>query len=195
MMFDKIIVLMITISLAGGIINGRLSEVSSAALSSCNKAAELVIMLVGPMALWSGLMRIAEKSGITAALSRIISPVTKLLFKGISTKSRALKAVSMNITANLLGLGNAATPTGIEAVKALNEDGNYKNRNTAMLVVLNTASIQLIPTTVASIRLAHGSAEPFAVLLPILLVSFSSAAVGCIAVSVLFGKEASYASD
>lgn len=188
-MFDKVIVFLMSISLAGGIINGRLADISTAALGSCSKAVEVIIMLAGPMALWSGLMRIAEKSGITSALSRLISPVTALLFRGIRSDSRARKAVSMNITANLLGLGNAATPTGIEAAKALDESGKHRSRNIAMLVVLNTASIQLFPTTVASIRLAHGSAEPFAVMIPILIVSFVSAAVGCIAVTALFGRK------
>lgn len=188
-MLEIIMLLLILASIAGGYINGTMSEVSAAAIGSCSKAVELIIFLAGPMALWTGMMRIAEKCGITGFVCKLVSPVIGLLFKGIDSESRAGKAIGMNLTANLLGLGNAATPTGIEAVKELDRSPAYRRRNIAMLVVLNTASIQLLPTTIASIRLAHGSAEPFAIMLPVLAVSFASAAAGCLAVWALYEKE------
>ncbi len=191
-MLGAIILIMMIASVAAGLVNGSIHEVSAAAVSSCTRAVELVIFLSGTMALWGGLMRIAEKCGITKTVCKLISPVTRLLFKGLDKNSEAAQAVSMNLSANLLGLGNASTPLGIKAAKALSAPtARHKKRNTAMLVVLNTASIQLIPTTMAAIRLAHGSESPFDITLPVLATSLVSAAAGCIMVGVLYMKEQS----
>lgn len=186
-MLGILITILIISSVICALFTGNLSEVSASALGSCNKAVELVLYLAGSMALWGGLMRIAERSGITAAVCRILRPVTKFLFKDIEKDPDAHIAVSMNIAANLFGLGNAATPLGIAAAKALNSDCSpHSVRNTAMLVVLNTASIQLIPTTIGAMRLAHGAQSPFDITLPILAVSLISAAAGCLAVYALY---------
>lgn len=183
-----IVVLMLT-SVFTGIYTGRLSEVSAAALESCTDAVELTLLLAGSMALWGGLMKVAEKSGITKALGKITAPIVGKLFPTIKNDPKAQNAVTMNITANLLGLGNAATPLGISAAKELNKSRSpFAKRNTAMLVVLNTASIQLIPSTIGAMRLAHGAKDPFDVTLPILIVSLLSAAAGCIMVSALYIK-------
>jgi len=189
-MIGKLIVILMIISILFGAAEGNLDKVSAAALSSCSSAVELIITLAGSMALWGGVMKVAEKSGITSLCAKLLSPLTGFLFKGIEKNPAAEKAVNMNIIANLFGLGNAATPLGIAAVKELNKaNDRYARRHTAMLVVLNTASIQLIPTTIAAIRMAHGAVSPFDITLPILVTSFVSAAVACITAHALYLPE------
>ncbi len=172
---------LISVSVIVGIITGNISEVSNAAIDSGTKAAQLSLALLGTMGLWGGLMRIAEKSGLTNVISKLFRPVAKFLFKGISPDSEAFRAISMNITANLLGLGNAATPLGIDAMKKLEKadnPGETASRNMIMLAVLNTASIQILPTTVAALRLAYGSQTPLDILPAVLLTSLCSVCVG-----------------
>ena len=111
-------------------------------------------------------MKIAQKSGLTQALGKVLSPLTKRLFKGLDLKGEAIQAVCMNIIANFLGLGNAATPLGIKAVCAMKKEENAKSAtdNMVTFVVLNTASFQLIPTTVALLRMKNGATAPFDIL-------------------------------
>lgn len=168
---------LILLSVVFGIMNGQMSEVTNAALEECTTAVTLFLSLIGVMALWSGLMNVAVKSGATNFITRLFRPIAKLLFKGLDPNSKAFHAISMNMTANLLGLGNAATPLGLEAMSELEKEN--KGRKTAsnhmvMLVVINTASIQLIPTTIAALRLKHGSASPFEIIPAILLASVFS---------------------
>ena len=135
------------------------------------------------MCMWGGLMRIAEKSGLTELLAHGFKPVLKPLFKGLDMNGRAFHAICMNITANLLGLGNAATPLGLEAMRRLEQEehtGDTTSRNMVIFVVLNTASITLIPTTAASLRLKHGSAAPMEILPCVLITSACALAVGLI---------------
>ena len=171
----------IILSVFVGIVTGNISNVSTAALEQCSNAVGMCITLMGVMCLWSGLMRVAQNSGITDAVAKLLSPVIKFIFKGINPRGKAFSAISMNITANLLGLGNASTPLGIEAMSRLSEEencGDTASNNMIMLVVLNTASLQLIPTTIAALRLKNGSESPFEIILPILFCAFCSAAVG-----------------
>lgn len=168
---------LILLSVVFGIMNGQMSEVTNAALQECSTAVTLFLSLVGVMALWSGLMNVAVKSGATNFITRLFTPIARFLFKGLDPNSKAFHAISMNMTANLLGLGNAATPLGLEAMSELEKEN--KGRKTAsnhmvMLVVINTASIQLIPTTIAALRLKHGSASPFEIIPAILLSSIFS---------------------
>ena len=104
-----------------GFFTNDMTSISAASMESCTKAVELVLYLSGSMCLWGGLMKICERSGITAAIARMLSPVTKLLFKEAVHCPAVMNAVTMNLTANLLGLGNAATPSGIAAVKAMQQ--------------------------------------------------------------------------
>ena len=110
---------MMILSILFGILNGRMGEVSQAVMEGGSNAVQLMLVLLGAMCLWSGLMRIAEKGGLTAIISKILSPITKWIFRGMDPKSPAGKAISMNMTANLLGLGNAATPLGLHAMKEM----------------------------------------------------------------------------
>ncbi len=171
-----------------GLLNGRMDAVSTAAVSDCAGAVTLTIQLAGVMCLWSGLMRIAQASGLTDKLSRLFGPLIRFLFRGLPAQSPAAKAIVMNLTANLLGLGNAATPLGIAAMKELEQIAPEKGTasdHMAMLVVLNTASLQLIPTTTAALRLANGSAAPIEILPAVWLASGVSICAGVFMAKIL----------
>lgn len=191
-MLGILVALLCAFSLVMGICGSNTAELSKAAIGSCSDAVQLALYLAGSMALWGGLMKIAQEAGITKAFERVLSPVTRRLFAGCSDE--AMKSISVNITANLLGLGNAATPAGIAAVKAIAAQGGRNvRRNIAMLVVLNTASIQLIPTTVGALRAKFGAQSPFDITLPTLAVSLISAVCGCAVVWVMSAKGGKYA--
>lgn len=135
-------------------------------------------------------MRVAEKSGLTKIIAGFLSPITGLLFKGISKTSYIMQLITMNITANLLGLGNAATPLGIAAITELEKEIPTEEKGTAsdnmiILVVLNTASIQLIPTTVAVLRLKYGSLNPLDCVTAVLLSSLISVTVAILTAKLL----------
>lgn len=171
-----------------GIATGRMNEVSNAAMSSCSDAVQLMITLLGSMCLWSGLMKVADKAGITEKLSRLFSPLIGLLFNGMNHKSEAAKAITLNISANLLGLGNAATPLGIAAMRAMEKESRtpgVATDNMALFVVLNTASLQLIPTTTAILRQAAGSERPLDIMPAVWIASLVSVASGVIMAKLL----------
>ncbi len=146
--------------------NGRLRELSNAALEQAGNAVELTFSLVGVLCLWSGLMKIAQESGLTQALGKALSPITKRLFRGLNPQGEAMQAVCMNMIANFLGLGNAATPLGIRAICAMKKEEHARKATDNMItfVVLNTASFQLIPTTIALLRMKNGAEAPFDIL-------------------------------
>ncbi|MEG0894365.1 MAG: nucleoside recognition domain-containing protein [Oscillospiraceae bacterium] len=168
-------VILLLLSATFGILTGNIDKVSNAVIGESTKAIEICFSLMGAMCLWSGVMRIAEKSGLANKISILLSPITKHIFKGASDK--ALNAISMNITANLLGLGNAATPLGIQAMINL-KDGNYATNNMILFVVINTASMQLIPTTIATLRLKYNSHNPMEILPCVLICSAISLIIG-----------------
>ena len=141
-MLSIVIAILLLISVTYGIFSDNIANVSYAAVNGCTDAVKLVIFLSGSMALWNGIMNIADKSGIVKKINKIISPLTKRILKEINKNPQAIKMVNMNITANFLGLGNAATPLGISALKEMNKDFSiYSQRNIAVFTVLNTASI------------------------------------------------------
>lgn len=168
---------MILLSVVFAVVNGNAAEVSNAALSECQNAVSFLLVLFGSMCLWGGFMKIAERSGLTEVIAKLLSPITRLLFPGIPRNSKAMSAISMNITANMLGLGNAATPLGIAAMKALKEEAppgappDTVTHPMVLFVLLNTASIQLLPTTIATLRLQNGAQNPLDVLPAILVTS------------------------
>ena len=175
-----IIVILSLSALLCGFLKGDMTAVSVASLEGCNKAVELVIYLSGSMCLWGGLMKICEKA------ARMLSPVTRLLFRDAAHCPEVMNAVTMNLTANLLGLGNAATPSGIATVKAMQKlPPAARKKCISMLVVLNTASIQLIPSTIAAMRLEHGAVSPFDVTPAIIFSSLISVTAGCLMVYAL----------
>ncbi|MBP1560749.1 MAG: spore maturation protein A [Oscillospiraceae bacterium] len=181
---------MLLIAVVMGAGTGRMPQVCQSALNSCVDAVELFMYLLGGMCMWGGLMRIAEKSGISDVIAKLFRPVLKRLFKGLDPNGRAFGAICMNITANLLGLGNAATPLGLEAMKRLEQEekpGEVTSRNMVMFVVLNTASITIIPATAASLRLKHGSAAPMEILPCVLVTSACALAAGLASAAALDG--------
>ncbi|MCG8401190.1 MAG: nucleoside recognition protein, partial [Firmicutes bacterium] len=154
---------LLAVGIVVGIINGRIEAVTQAAIDSAGKAVELGIGLLGVMCLWTGLMGIAEKSGLVKRISRFLRPVLEFLFPHIPKKHPAMGAVVMNLVANLLGLGNAATPLGLKAMNELQKLNPGKDTATnamCMFLVLNTSAIQLIPATIIAVRSAAGSQNP-----------------------------------
>ena len=180
--------ILIIISVCFGIFDGKIIDVSNAALDCGKDTIDLFLILIGSMAIWGGLMRIAEKSSLTDKIARLFRPIAKLLFKGLNPQGKAFKAITMNITANLLGLGNAATPLGLEAMHELeieDKTTDTASRNMIMFTVMNTASMQLIPATIATLRLQYGSKDPLDILPGVLIVSAVSLIVGIIIVFIL----------
>lgn len=181
---------MILFSMICAAATGRMAELSASILSGAGGAVTLVISLTGMMCAWTGLMKIAERAGITRLLSRALGPLMRLLFPGCGKDGPAVRAMCMNVTANLLGLGNAATPLGIAAMKELKKISPSQAASNAMVtfVVLNTASIQLIPTFMATLRAQYGSSTPFDILPAVWATSFGAVLVGMVAVKLLEGR-------
>lgn len=160
----------VILSVICSIFLGNSEGLSSAFMDSAASAIELIITLAGIICLWSGIMRIASKSGLTELFAKIFTPVLRPVFPRLDKQSEAFKYITMNITANLLGLGNTATPLGLKAMTELNKLNN--NSPTAsdemvIFVVMNTASMQLLPTMLATLRQSYGSVSPFEIIAPV----------------------------
>ena len=167
---------MVILSLLFGAATGRIDAVSEAALSGAQNAVELSLSMAGVLCLWSGIMEIMRVCGLTDGLARAFRP---LLLPEASRDSETLAAVSANVSANLLGLGNAATPLGIQAARRMARGcGGVASDELCRLVVLNTASIQLLPATIASVRAAAGCRTPFDILPAVWFSSVLSVAAG-----------------
>ena len=179
--------LMIVFSFFAAISTKNIDNLSSAIISSGSDAISLAIKLMGMICLWSGLIHIAERSGLTRSLCKLLSPVLKLLFPKLKDE-KTKEAIAMNMTANILGLDNAATPLGLEAMKRLdkiNDDKNRASNDMVRFVVINTACIHIVPTTVALLRQQHGSAAPTEILFPAICTSFCAIIVGLIMTNIL----------
>lgn len=191
-MMSYIIGGMILLAIITGTAGGNMSAVSTAAMNGCGQAVQLVISLTGTICLWSGVMGIADRSGLTGALSRAFRPLNRFLFRELDPDGPAVKAISLNMAANLLGLGNAATPLGLAAMKELekvNRHPGAASQAMVTFVVLNTASLQLLPTTNAYLRLAAGSKEPMEILPAVWLASTVSICVGVFMSRALRGRK------
>ena len=177
---------MVAASVLCGAANGTIDAVASAALEGAGAAVELCLGMGGAIFLWSGVMELMERCGLAAGLARLFHPLLRRLLPRASRDRETLSALSANMSANLLGLGNAATPLGIRAARrmACGCEGIASNE-LCRLVVLNTASIQLLPTTVAGVRAACGSAAPFDILPAVWLASVLSVAAGLLAARLL----------
>lgn len=180
-MMNKIWSGLIIFSLFAAIYLGNIKELSSGIITSGNTAVDLAITLLGSFCLWNGIMNIAEKSGLTKSLSKIMSPILCKIFKGLKKDDDAVLPMCLNITSNLLGLSNAATPTGIEAMKRLaakNEGKTTPSNNMVLFVVMNSAALRIIPTTIVNIRANHGSENPTEIILPSIIASVCALTVG-----------------
>ena len=180
---------MIIFSVISAIFNGRMEEVSTAAMTGAADAVQLVLRIGGMICLWSGFMHVADKAGITKALAKLLAPISRILFKDLEQDGPAMRAILMNMAANLLGLGNAATPLGIKAMQEMEKlmpQSDTASDSMITFVVLNTASLQLIPTTTAMIRQAYGSIAPMEILPAVWLTSLISVCMAT-AASKLYG--------
>lgn len=171
----------IIVSVICGIISGNAEALSDGIINGAKNSINLLTTMAGMMMLWSGIMEIAARGGFTKVIGRALSPVLRKLFKNVKKDSRALNLISMNVSANLLGLGNVATPFGLSAMKELQKlNNNDKKASNDMItfVVMNTASIQLIPTMVGTLRQNYGSGSPFDILPCVWITSACALAAG-----------------
>ena len=177
---------MVVLAVGYGLWAGNGAAVAAGAVEGAAGAVELCLTMAGIMCLWMGVMEVMKRSGLAELLSRLLRPVLCRLYPDFKRDRETMDAVSANVSANLLGLGNAATPLGIQAARRMaRKTPGVASDSLCMLVVCNTASIQLIPTTVASVRLAAGCAAPFDILPAVWLASAVSVAVGILAAKLM----------
>ncbi|MGD8189145.1 nucleoside recognition domain-containing protein [Brevibacillus ginsengisoli] len=174
---------LILISVVVAAINGRMEVISQASFEGAKSGLTVCIGLLSVLMFWMGLMRIAEKSGLLHFVSRFLSPVVRVLFPDVPKDHPALGYIISNMSANLLGLGNAATPMGLKAMEELqklNPNKEVASPSMCTLLAINTASITLIPTTIIAIRMQYGSANPFEIVGTTLIASFIATFVALI---------------
>lgn len=173
---------MAILSVVCGLITGRGAQVAAAAAEGAAAAVELTLSIGGMLCLWMGVMEVMRQSGLAEGLSRLLAPLLRRLFPEVAGDREIMDSISANVSANLLGLGNAATPLGLEAARRMGRKSHGVATDAlCMLVVCNTASIQLIPTTVASVRAAAGCSSPFDILPAVWLASALSVGAGILA--------------
>ncbi len=191
---NYIFFLLISLSIAAGIINNKLDDVVNAMLSGADTAVKISFSLIGIMAFWLGIMRIAEKSGLIQIISKLLNPIAKLLFKDIKKDSPVTGDIAMSLSANALGLTNAATPIGLKVMKELQEENKDKEKATdamCMFLGMNTAGFQIIPATVIAVLAGAGAKNPTEIILPTLIVttlSFLTAIVSALILKHLWRK-------
>lgn len=169
-MLNKIWPSFIIISFAFAIYSGNISNINSAIFSSAEQTVELCLTLLGTLCLWNGIMSIALKTSLIKKLTKFLKPLISFLFPDLKNDKKISEQVSMNIVANILGLGNASTPIGLKAISSMQEKNNDKttlNNSMAMFILINTASLQIIPTTVIAIRSSLGSNNPSKIILAV----------------------------
>ena len=173
---------MVVLSILCGLATGQSAQVAAAAVEGTQAAVELCLSMAGVLCLWMGVMEVMRRSGLAEKLSRLLRPMLRLLFPQVARDRETMDSIAANVSANLLGLGNAATPLGLEAARRMSRRTPGRASDAlCMLVVCNTASIQLIPTTVATVRAGAGSAAPFDILPAVWLASGLSVGVGVLA--------------
>ncbi|WP_461205705.1 nucleoside recognition domain-containing protein [Clostridium sp. DL1XJH146] len=177
---------LIAVGIVIGLATGNGEIISKSVITATEDSVQLIIGLIGIMCLWSGIMKIAQKSGITDKLAKILSPILKLIFTDMPPK--AMSSVLLNLTSNMLGLSNAATPFGVKAMEEMQRENKDKERATndmALFLVLNAACIQLIPTSVISMRAACGSENPGVIIIPATIATGFAAVMGVVYCKIL----------
>ena len=190
-MLNKIWPIFLIISFIYSLFSGKLPEVNNSIFEATQSSVNLCLNLLGTMCLWCGIIKIAMQTSLVDKLKKLFKPLLKKIFPDINEKDEVYKEISMNIIANLFGLGNAATPLGLKAMKSLQKTNKNKNElsnSMAMLIVLNTASIQIIPTTVIAIRSSLDSKDATQMLVPIWIATIC-AAMAAITASKIFMKK------
>lgn len=174
---NVIFILLILISLIFAVYSGRLDETVNEMFSASMRAVEVSISLIGVMALWLGFVKIAQKSGLIELFAKIISPLLRFIFNELPKDSPAFSNIALNISANALGLSNAATPFGIKAMKDLKKESNSKDKasnSMCIFLAMNTSGFQLVPSSVLAILVASGAKNPVEIILPVFLVTMST---------------------
>jgi nucleoside recognition len=190
-MLNKIWPCFIMVSFVFAIITGRIQDFNNSIFESATQTVDLTIKLFGTMCLWNGLMKIVQETSLIIRLSNLIRPLMRFLFPKMNEKDKEYKEITLNIIANLLGIGNAATPLGLKAMKTMQEKNTKKDTVTdsmAMFIVLNTASLQIIPTTVIAVRASMGSENPAQIILPVWIVTIITDITGIVASKILMKK-------
>lgn len=189
MVLSFVWVMLVFLSIFFAVIDGQMASVSAAIAPGAQSGITVSIAIAGSICLWSGVGNMMDKIGLTTALSKILQPILNLIFPGTKKDTQLRRDLSANICSNILGLGNAATPMGIKAVKRMrrSDQPGLATDEMCRLIVLNTASIQLIPSNVAAIRASLGCASPFDILPAVWITSICSAALG-LAAAVVLGK-------
>lgn len=188
MLMSRVLVLLFAAAVIFGGLLGRMDAVSQAGITGGEEAVRLMLSIGGSLCLWSGLMEVMNRSGLSEKIARLLQPLIGVLFGPDGRDSAARTAISQNMAANLLGLGSAATPAGIRAARRLHQLAEARGEtphNVFLLLVINTASIQLMPTSVAALRAAAGCASPYDILPAVWLTSVCSVVVGVAAAKLL----------
>ncbi len=178
----------ILISIIYALVSGNIENASNGIFDSANSAVQLTLTFFGTICLWNGIMEIAKKTSLINILSKALKPFINFLFPELKNNKQAQDEISMNMVANLLGLGNAATPLGLKAMKTMQQDNPKKDTLTnsmAMFIVINTASLQLIPTNVIAIRSSLGSSSPSGIIIQVWVATVVAAFVGISATKLL----------
>lgn len=187
-MLNKIWPMFMIISIIYAIMNGNTDKINASIFSSTQETVTLCITLLGTICLWNGIMKIAEKTKIIKKLTQILNPLINFLFPELKTQEKIRNEIAMNMVANILGLGNAATPLGIKAMKSMQKINLNKetlSNSMVMLIVLNTASIQIIPTTVIAIRASLNSKNPTSIIFPVWIATICAAVAGVVVTKIL----------
>lgn len=181
----------IILSFIYALISGKVNEVNNGIFTSLSDAVELTITFLGTICLWNGIMEIAKKTSLINKMTNILKPFINFLFPDLKENKTAKQEISMNMIANILGLGNAATPLGIKAMKTMQKENKKKDTLTnsmMMFIVINTASLQLIPTNVIAIRTSLNSENPTSIILPVWIATIIAAIVGIAFTKLLIKK-------
>lgn len=181
----------IILSFIYALISGNVSQVNEGIFNSLTDAVELSLTFLGTICLWNGIMAIAKKTSLIKKMTGFLKPFINFLFPDLKNNENAKQEISMNMIANILGFGNAATPLGIKAMKTMQKENKQKDTLTnsmMMFIVLNTASIQLIPTNVIAIRMSLNSENPTMIILPVWIVTIIAAVVGIVFTKILIKK-------
>jgi spore maturation protein A len=179
---------MIVAAFVIAVFNGKTGELSEAALASVKDAALMCINLIGAYSLWLGILNIARKSGLTEKIANALSGVIRFVFSGLREGSRAISYIALNISANMLGMGNAATPFGLKAMQELQDLNPDKSRASdamCMLLVVNSTSVQLLPLTVIALRSAAGAKNPADIVITTLLATATATIAGIVSAKIL----------
>lgn len=178
-------------SIIYAIFTGNIEKINNSIFQVGENTINLMLTLFGTMCLWNGLMNIVKNTSLIKKLAKIVTPIMKILFPNVKKNTETYNAISMNIVSNLLGLGNAATPLGLEAMKLMQQENKNKEKlsnSMALFIILNTASIQIIPTTMIAIRTSMGSINPTKILIPVWGATIGAALAGIISAKIFMKK-------